>query len=56
VRQSGRWGFVGSGGKIAINPQFDEVKSFTNGLAWIKTGGRFGYVDAGGKYIWSPSK
>jgi len=27
-------------GKIVTNPQFDEAASFTNSLAWVKSGGR----------------
>ena len=51
----GHWGFADATGKIIINPQFDEAKSFTNGVAWVKTG-QFGYVDQTGKYVWNPTK
>ncbi|MCY7336140.1 MAG: WG repeat-containing protein [Chamaesiphon sp.] len=38
-------------GSIAIEPAFDEVDSFTNGTAWIRSGEKVGYIDRTGKFL-----
>ena len=43
-----RWGYVNKAGETVINPQFDEVKNFSEGLAPVKII-RWGYVDSAGK-------
>ncbi len=56
-----KWGFISKKGEMLINPQFEEVEDFRNGLAkvWIgdskKRDSKFGYIDRAGKYIWEPS-
>ena len=50
----GKWGYVDKGGKIVINPQFDDAGQFSDGLAWVKMDGHFGYTDNTGKLAINP--
>ena len=44
------WGFVNKSGEIKINPQFEMVKSFSNGKCAVKNKeGKWGYIDESGK-------
>jgi hypothetical protein len=44
ARLGKEWGFVDKGGKWAINPQFENVKSFNDGLARAKKNGQWGLM------------
>src|ERR1700690_1621508 len=44
----GRWGFVNKSGETVINPQFERVGGFAEGLAPVRLS-RWGYVDSSGK-------
>ena len=55
VVQNGKWGFIDKTGKIIINPQFDEVDFFSEGLCAVKIGNKWGYIDKKGKYAWNPT-
>ncbi len=50
----GKWGFIDTTGKWVIDPQFEEVKYFADGLAPVRVGGRWGYIDQKGKFIVNP--
>lgn len=39
------WGFIDTSGKVAISPQFDDVRPFSNGLAVVNIKGKWGAVD-----------
>ena len=45
VKQNGKWGFVDRDGGMVIPPQYEEARSFSNGLAAVKQGGRWGFID-----------
>lgn len=45
VKKEGRWGFCDSSGKFVIKPQYEEARSFSNGLAAVKNAGLWGYID-----------
>lgn len=49
----GKWGFINTKGEIAIEPKFDRVRSFSDGLALVKVGeglqALVGYIDHSGK-------
>lgn len=47
-------GFIDKQGNIVIEPVFDRVSSFRNGLAWVDIDDKRGYIDRTGKYIWGP--
>ncbi|MEH1839084.1 MAG: WG repeat-containing protein [Nostoc sp.] len=48
-----KWGFINTKGEIAIEPKFDGVRSFSDGLAFVKVGADYealvGYIDHSGK-------
>ncbi|NLL62971.1 MAG: tetratricopeptide repeat protein [Ruminococcaceae bacterium] len=50
-KKEGKWGYVSSGGKVLIKPQFYEAKSFSNGFGAVKVGGKWGYIDEKGTLI-----
>src|SRR5260370_38941061 len=54
IRQSGKYGYITKAGKVAINPQFDNVGKFSEGLAPVKMGKVWGYIDSQGKLVINP--
>lgn len=47
-----KWGFVDKSGKRIINPQFSDVRSFSDGKCAVKNkDGKWGYIDKEGKMI-----
>ena len=40
-RAGGFWGYVGTDGSIIIGPQYEDAKSFSNGVGAVKTGERW---------------
>jgi hypothetical protein len=53
IVSGGRWGFADKSGQIVINPQFDHVAAFAEGLAPVHSG-HWGYVDPAGKFVINP--
>ena len=49
--ENGKWGFVGRGGNVEIEPAFDEVGDFSEGLCVVKVGDKYGVIDKKGNYI-----
>ncbi len=52
-----RVGFISTNGKVAIQPQYESVGYFTNGLAWAKVpgkGGTLGYINSKGEWVIKP--
>lgn len=53
VTSKGKWGYIDITGKIVIEPKFDGVRDFSNGLAFVKIGKGFealvGYIDRTGR-------
>jgi hypothetical protein len=54
VMKNKKWGFADMTGKIKIQPKFDQVESFINGLAVVKIKGLFGVIDTNGVQIIQP--
>ncbi len=44
VKQGELWGFADQDGKVVIEPQYEEAKSFAMGLAPVKVEGYWGYI------------
>ena len=47
----GKWGFVNRNGKIVVNPEFDYVFNFSEGIAAVKVGDKYGFIDTTGVLI-----
>ncbi len=45
------WGYVNTEGKVVIKPEFDEAKSFSNGLAAVCKDGKWGFIDPNGAVV-----
>ncbi len=43
--ENGKWGYVDYNGKVVIEPQYEQAKSFSNGLAAVMIDGKWGYID-----------
>jgi hypothetical protein len=55
-KPGGKYGFLDNTGNVIIQPQFDRVWTFENGLAMVEVQGRFGYINRDGEYVWKPTK
>lgn len=54
VSQDNKFGYIDVGGKIIINPQYEDASNFSEGLARVKVKGKFGYIDCNGKMVIKP--
>ncbi|MBE9039892.1 WG repeat-containing protein [Oscillatoriales cyanobacterium LEGE 11467] len=48
------YGYLDTNGNDVIPPQFEEAKSFSQGLAAVKDGGKWGYLDTQGNWAIAP--
>lgn len=49
--ENGKWGFVNNNNKVIIEPQYDEAKSFSGGLAAVKMNGKWGFINDEGRIV-----
>jgi len=55
VKQDGKWGFIDTLGAFAIEPQFSDVSSFSDGYAAAcDENGKWGYIDTLGAWAVQP--
>ncbi|MEE9252568.1 MAG: WG repeat-containing protein [Thermodesulfobacteriota bacterium] len=54
IEKDGKWGYILKTGSIAVEPRFDDMWQFTNGLAHVEVGGKIDYIDKRGGYVWKP--
>ena len=58
VKINGKWGFISKSGDIKINPVYDWVGNFSEGLAFvtlnIEKASCFGFVDSSGEMVIQP--
>ncbi|UTO05091.1 WG repeat-containing protein [Moraxella sp. FZLJ2107] len=47
----GQWGFVDKAGKQVILPQYQEVRSFSEGMAGVMKDGVWGFIDKNGNAV-----
>lgn len=64
--EGGKWGFINLKGEFVVQPQFDKVEPYHNGLARVilgnksnsslDTSGKWGYINKEGTFIWNPTE
>jgi hypothetical protein len=54
-KAGGRVGYVDKNGHFAIPPSYEDAKSFSSGMAPVKTKGCWGFIDANGDWLVEPS-
>lgn len=54
VVSNGKYGFIDLGGKIIIEPQFEQATHFGEGLAGVRIGDKWGFIDESGKIVIKP--
>ncbi|MDA1336165.1 MAG: WG repeat-containing protein [Bacteroidetes bacterium] len=55
TEEGDRWGFVNAEGTVAINPQFTNVGSFSEGLCGVQAeSGKWGFIDSDGVFVINP--
>lgn len=47
----GRWGYISTDGQIVIEPVYERVYPFSEGIAAVKLNGRWGFIDTDGTVI-----
>ena len=53
-QESGKWGYKDKNGEIVVNPKFDDVAPFFDGIAVFVSGDRWGAVDKKGDIVINP--
>ena len=48
---NGKWGFVDASGKQVIEPEYEDARSFANGVAAVKKNGKWGYIDKNNEMV-----
>ena len=54
ARADKEWGYINTDGKWVVNPQFDHVNDFYNGLAAVEKDGEWGFIDKEGNFKINP--
>ncbi len=49
-----KWGFTVESGNVVIQPQFDSVSFYSDGLSVVKQNGKFGYLNKNGEWHIKP--
>ena len=49
-----KYGYIDKSGKVVIEPQFDYVRDFSEGLAVVEKDGKWGVIDKNGKVVIEP--
>ncbi len=53
--KDGIWGFIDTLGKVAIQPQFEFVSDFNNGISIVKLNGKWGSINTKGELLIEPN-
>jgi hypothetical protein len=53
-QQADKWGFIDKNGTIVIQPKFDGVDHFSEGLAMVQINNKLGYIDGLGNTVIQP--
>lgn len=52
--EEGKFGFKDETGKIIVQAKFENVRSFSEGMAGVKQNGKWGFIDKNGEVIITP--
>ena len=50
-----KFGYIDAKGRVVVRPQFDQVSSFSEGLAAVLVAGKWGYINRNGKMVIEPT-
>lgn len=51
VETKGKYGLVGADGKFVLEPKYDEIREFNDGVSHVKLGDKYGYLDSDGSFL-----
>ncbi|MCL2747170.1 MAG: WG repeat-containing protein [Oscillospiraceae bacterium] len=51
VKLDGKWGFIDTGGRMAIPPAYADARSFSGGFAAVMSEDKWGFIDAEGNLV-----
>lgn len=54
VKVGGKWGFIDKNGDFYIEPQYEDARSFSFGLAAVKIDSKWGFIDLEGQVVIAP--
>lgn len=54
VQKDGKWGFIDAEGKVVIEPQYDDARSFSNGYAAVQKDGKWGFINSDNEMVIEP--
>ncbi|HKO35818.1 MAG TPA: WG repeat-containing protein [Pyrinomonadaceae bacterium] len=54
INEGGKFGYIDEQGRVVIKPQFDDAKSFSEGLARVKMGRKWGFINQAGVLVMPP--
>ena len=54
IQVDGKWGFLNAEGDIVVEPQYDGVWPFSEGLAAVQVGAVWGFINAMGDMVTDP--
>ena len=54
ISRDGKQGYIDGSGKVVIEPRFDRVGRFFQGLSRVLSGDRWGYIDKKGVFVIKP--
>lgn len=51
AKSGDKWGFIDKTGRFVINPEYDSVESFVEGLARVEKDEKYGYINLKGEVV-----
>jgi hypothetical protein len=50
-RKGNKWGYCTPDKKVVVQPKYDKVNIFSEGLAAVRMGNKWGFIDSNGNEI-----
>ncbi len=54
INQGGKHGFIDGSGQVVIEPRFEMIGSFAEGLSAVRFEGKWGFIDKSGAFVVEP--